>query len=82
MKPAATNADLTILGDPTRMANGVNKIDTMMGYLGNTNGSAEDLDATRVTQEEFLTVPGSLLRKAQTAQAVFDGKFLLLLLPR
>ena len=77
MKPAATNADLTILGDPTRMANGVNKLDTMMGYLGNTNGSAEDLDATRVTQEEFLTVPGSLLRKAQTAQAVFDGKFLL-----
>ena len=77
VKPAATNADLTILGDPTRMANGVNKIDTMMGYAGNTNGSAEDLDATRVTQEEFLTVPGSLLRKAQTAQAVFDGKFLL-----
>ena len=28
VKPAATNADLTILGDPTRMATGVNKIDT------------------------------------------------------
>ncbi|HEY9521742.1 MAG TPA: hypothetical protein VIR33_00775, partial [Thermopolyspora sp.] len=77
VKPAATNADLTILGDPTRMANGVNKLDTMMGYLGFTNGGPDDTDPTQVTQDEFLTVPGSLLRKAQTAQAVFDGKFLL-----
>ncbi len=77
MKPAATNADLTILGDPTRMANGVNKLDTMMGYLGFSNAGPDDTDPTRVTQDEFLTVPGSLLRKAQTAQAVFDGKFLL-----
>ena len=30
-----------------------------------------------MTQDEFLTVPGSLLRKAQTAQSVFDNKFLL-----
>ena len=36
-----------------------------------------DTDPTRVTQEEFRTVPGSLLRKAQTAQSVFDNKFLL-----
>jgi hypothetical protein len=83
VKPAATNADLTILGDPVRMANGVNKIDTMMGYAGNINGQprgtplAEDPDPTVVTQDEFLTVPGSLLRKAQTAQSVFDNKFLL-----
>jgi hypothetical protein len=77
VKPAATNADLTILGDPARMANGVNKIDTMMGYLGFDNGGAEDTDPTRVTQDEFRTVPGSLLRKAQTAQSVFDNKFLL-----
>ena len=34
VKPANTNADLTILGDPARMASGVNKIDTMMGYAG------------------------------------------------
>ena len=77
VKPAATNADLTILGDPARMANGVNKLDTMMGYLGFNNGGPDDVDPTVVTQDEFLTVPGSLLRKAQTAQAVFDGKFLL-----
>ena len=49
----------------------------MMGYLGFTNAGPDDTDPTRVTQDEFLTVPGSLLRKAQTAQAVFDGKFLL-----
>ena len=36
-----------------------------------------DPDPTVVTQDEFLTVPGSLLRKAQTAQSVFDNKFLL-----
>ena len=65
------------------MANGVNKIDTMMGYAGNINGQPRgspaepDPDPTVVTQDEFLTVPGSLLRKAQTAQSVFDNKFLL-----
>ena len=77
VKPADTNADLTILGDPARMANGVNKLDTMMGYLGFSNGGANDTDPTRVTQDEFVTVPGSLLRKAQTAQSVFDNRFLL-----
>ncbi len=83
VKPANTNADLTILGDPARMANGVNKIDTMMGYAGNINGqprgnpAVPDPDPSVVTQDEFLTIPGSLLRKAQTAQSVFDNKFLL-----
>jgi hypothetical protein len=47
------------------MANGVNKIDTVMGYLGFTNGGPNDADPSRVTQDEFLTVPGSLLRKAR-----------------
>jgi hypothetical protein len=75
--PANSNADLTILGDPVRMASGVNTIDTIMGYLGNTNGNASDTNATVVTQEEFVTVPGSLLNKALVAQTVFDNKFLL-----
>ena len=77
VKPANTNADLTILGDPARMANGVNKIDTMMGYLDFSNAGPNDSDPGRVTQDEFVTVPGSLLRKAQTAQSVFDNRFLL-----
>ena len=78
VKPANTNADLTILGDPARMASGVNKLDTMMGYLGFSNGGPQPTPIRpRVTQDEFVTVPGSLLRKAQTAQSVFDNKFLL-----
>ena len=75
--PANSNADLTILGDPVRMASGVNTIDTITGYLGNTNGNASDTNAAVVTQEEFITVPGSLLNKALVAQTVFNNKFLL-----
>jgi hypothetical protein len=75
--PAPNNASLNILGNPTRMASGVNTIDTMQGYLGNTNGQAGDTNASVVTQEEFRTVPGSLLNKALIAQNVFDNKFLL-----
>jgi hypothetical protein len=75
--PAPSNGALNILGDPTRMASGVNTIDTMQGYLGNTNGVTGDTNATVVTQEEFRTVPGSLLNKALIAQNVFDNKFLL-----
>ncbi len=81
VKPANNNADLTILGDPARMAAGVNQIDLMTGYLGNNNADPTrvpaDPDPTRVTQDEFLTVPGSLLGKAKVAQSVFDFKFLL-----
>ena len=83
VKPAATNADLTILGDPSpdgqrgeqdRHADGLCR-----QHQRPAPGSpAEpDPDPTVVTQDEFLTVPGSLLRKAQTAQSVFDNKFLL-----
>ncbi len=75
--PAPNNAALNILGDPTRMASGVNTIDTMQGYVGNTNGVTGDTNNTVVTQEEFRTVPGSLLNKALIAQNVFDNKFLL-----
>ena len=47
----------------------------MTGYLG-FNDDADD-PSDRVTQDEFIAVPGSLLGKAQTAQTVFDNKFLL-----
>ncbi|HKT60267.1 MAG TPA: hypothetical protein VJQ46_09460, partial [Gemmatimonadales bacterium] len=87
VKPASTNNNLTILGDPARMAAGVNAIDTVTGYLGNTNGVPRiippgttpeaDPDPAHVTQDEFLTVPGSLLGKARIAQTVFNNRFLL-----
>jgi hypothetical protein len=77
VKPASSSADLTILGDPARMAGGVNTIDSIMGYKGFTNAGVNDADPTRVTQDEFLVQPGSLLAKALVAQSVFNNKFLL-----
>ena len=72
VKPATVNGNLTIMGDASRMASGVNKIDTMTGYL-----SFNDDGDGIVTQAEINAVPGSLLGKAKTAQTVFDNKFLL-----
>ena len=51
----------------------VNPVDSVSGFLG-----ARDLnDDLKLTQDEFLVVPGSLLGKALVAQAVFDNGFLL-----
>jgi hypothetical protein len=73
VKPATSNANLTILGDPARMNSGVNKIDTMTGYVGFNDADANG----EVTQAEIDAVPGSLLGKAKVAQSVFDTHFLL-----
>jgi hypothetical protein len=64
---------LTILGDPARMASGVNQIDRITGFLdfNDANGDGS------VTQEEFVVQPGSLLGKSLVAQSVFTNKFLL-----
>jgi hypothetical protein len=49
-----------------------NTVDTMTGY----NGYSGDLNADgKVDQNELITIPGSLLGKGITAQAVFDAKF-------
>ncbi len=63
--------DPTILGDAARMADGVNAIDSVTGYQGFTDLNGDG----RVDQQEFKVVPGSLLGKAQVAQAVFDSHF-------
>jgi len=68
---------LTILGDPAKMQAGVNQIDKVTGYLGFNNGGPADLDPTKVTQDEFVVQPKSLLGKALVAQTVFNNKFLL-----
>jgi hypothetical protein len=65
--------DATILGDPARMAAGVNPIDRLTGYRGFSDANEDG----KVEQEEFEVVPGSLLGKALVAQAVFDNGFLL-----
>ena len=59
------------------MAGGVNQIDRMTGYLTFNNGGPTDTKPDTVTQEEFVTVKGSLLDKAIVAQSVFDTRFLL-----
>jgi hypothetical protein len=73
VRPAASNADLTILGSASRMASGVNDIDRITGYLDFNDANADGI----VTQDEFVVVPRSLLGKALVAQTVFDNKFLL-----
>ena len=51
---------------------GVNTVDKMTGYVSFSG----DLNANgKVDQNELVTVPGSLLGKAATAQAVFGSKF-------
>ena len=77
VKPASSNGNLTIMGDPVRMASGVNAIDTVTGYLTFSNGGPLDTDPTKVSQDEISAQPGSLLGKAKIAQKVFDTKFLL-----
>jgi hypothetical protein len=68
-----TATRLTILGDASRMASGVNRIDRITGYLGFNDASGDG----NVTQEEFVVQPGSLLGKSLVAQTVFNNKFLL-----
>jgi hypothetical protein len=65
--------DPTVLGNASRMSNGVNLVDSLTGYAGFTDANGDG----RVEQREFRVVPGSLLGKALVAQAVFDHQFLL-----
>lgn len=63
--------------------NGANQVDSLMGFRGwsDLNGdcaTVQPTDQVGCAQEaEFRVVPRSLLGKSNTAQAVFNGKFLL-----
>ena len=67
------------LGDPAAPNNGATAIDSLTGYKSctdlNSSGFCEQTNA--LGQDEWKVVPGSLLGKAYTAQAVFNAKFLL-----
>lgn len=52
---------------------GANAVDSISGFVSYADLNNDDI----VQQGEFTVVPGSLLGKALTAQAVFDAKFLL-----
>ncbi|MEE8362339.1 MAG: hypothetical protein V3R71_09280, partial [Gemmatimonadales bacterium] len=68
--------NVLVMDDPNRADNSTNEVpdqQKMAGYLSWTDVNSDGV----VDQEEFKVVPGSLLGKALTAQAVFDVKFLL-----
>lgn len=68
-----------ILGIPAAMAGGVNLVDSLTGYISATDLNLDGIyeQVNQNAQPEWTVVPGSLLGKAYTAQAVFDAKFLL-----
>ncbi|HEV8124780.1 MAG TPA: hypothetical protein VGP80_11080 [Gemmatimonadales bacterium] len=61
------------LGDPAIVAGGVNRIDSIAGFLGAADASGDGV----LQGDEFVSVPRSLYGKAQLAQAIFDHQFLL-----
>jgi hypothetical protein len=68
-----TPGDPTRLSNPTQLNAGANAVDSVSGFAG-----FRGADPTgKVVQDSIDVVPGSLLGKALTAQAVFNNKFLL-----
>ena len=76
--PSVKPGNPAILGVPALMVPGVNLVDSLTGFI-----SASDLDGSGLIEQdgtlgpEWKVVPGSLLGKSYTAQAVFDARFLL-----
>ena len=78
---APTTATSITPGIPTLTAsvdsmfkyNGANKVDSIAGFLGFTDGNSDGIPQ----QGEFKVRPNSLYGKALVAQTVFDAKFLL-----
>lgn len=77
--PGYVGGQPVLPGDPTRLSNaallvaGANRVDSIMGFAGYSDANADGI----VQQNEFRTVRSSLLDKANTAQLIFDNKFLL-----
>jgi hypothetical protein len=83
--PQRPTNDLTRFTNPALLPLGANTVDSIAGYRG-----WQDTTFTRATstgdtmifangvvdEEELVVIPGSLLGKARTAQAMFDSRFL------
>lgn len=70
--PQQPTNSLTRFLSPDSVVLGVNTVDEMTGFVSYTG----DANANgKIDQGELAVVPGSLLGKAVTAQAVFDSKF-------
>jgi hypothetical protein len=68
-----TPGDATRLSNPAALNAGANAVDSVAGFAGFRGADPNG----KVVQDSIDVVPGSLLGKALTAQAVFDNKFLL-----
>jgi hypothetical protein len=79
VRPQSPTNSLTVMLSPDSITahGGVNTVDTITGfrgYIGDHSKAGAQPDGQFNTYD-LATVPGSLLGKAQTAQAVFDTKF-------
>ena len=77
--PTAGCASVTP-GDPRKLTDavglatsGANLVDSLTGFRGYTDANGDG----KVQGSEFIAVRGSLIQKAQLAQAIFDSHFLL-----
>ncbi|HRP07380.1 MAG TPA: hypothetical protein PLL69_02735, partial [Gemmatimonadales bacterium] len=75
-----TPGTLVLPGDPRKHydpagleAGDVNLVDRIQGFLSYEDGNDDGI----VQQDEYVSVPGSLLSKALTAQTIFNNAFLL-----
>jgi hypothetical protein len=83
--PNAPTGDLTRFTNPALLPFGANTVDSIAGFRGwrdttfvrrVAGGDSTVLPNGVIDQEELIVVPGSLLGKARTAQAVFHSGFL------
>lgn len=70
--PQSPTGSLTRFLSPDSVVLGVNTVDKMTGFVS-FNGDANANG--KIDQDEITTIPGSLLGKAATAQAVFGSGF-------
>jgi len=86
LRPDTPTGDLTRFTTPAALALGANTVDSIAGFRGWRDtaftrrlptGDSLVLPNGVIDQEELTVIPGSLLGKARTAQAIFDSRFLL-----
>jgi hypothetical protein len=84
--PQRPTGDVTRFTNPAALLLGANLVDSIAGYRGwrdttftrrRPSGDSIVFPNGVIDQEELILVPGSLLGKARTAQAMFDSQFLL-----
>ncbi|MBW8772155.1 MAG: hypothetical protein JF590_02495, partial [Gemmatimonadetes bacterium] len=72
--PSVLPGDPRWLSDPAQLTSaGANRVDSIAGYRGYVDVNGDG----KVQGREFRAVRGSLIQKAQLAQAIFDDHFLL-----